>query len=362
MKPQLFLSYFCTVLFSLMLLPLVAANLVQNPNFEVVGANGVLVNLPGAPAPFESPAKSWFLHTSNNNAPLSSRMLPSDGPNAPRMIEIRCGGNESGVFQKFNPNGHKKVIVTAYVKVVTGQVQLGVGVDGFTSQAVAVGPTNKWEKLSFITDGTKLNNWVWVYNQNPNGGLFFVDFVEVEPTCTPDIFTLNNSFSEVGPIGLGMNHVGPMPAGGVPSAAKEWKAHNNNAGAFVYTGLIGSNGPDGGRMLLVRTLGNEGGVFQVFNPNGVKKVMVTAWVYVMKGKVQLGLGKDGFTSQAVMSTKVNQWEKLTIVSDGATLNNWVWVYNQDPNGGDFYIDFTEVKSICPPVLTYPNFTVRVNGQ
>lgn len=356
MKSLHFLSYFSFVILALAILPLSAANLVQNPNFETVGANGIQVNLPGAPAPFESPAKFWFLHTSNNNAPLSSRMLASNGPNAPRMIEVRCGGNESGVFQKFNPNGNKKVTVTAYVKVVTGQVQLGVGVDGFTSQAVAVGPTNKWEKLSFVTDGTKLNNWVWVYNQNPNGGLFFVDFVSVEPVCTPDVFTENGSFSFVGPLGIATNNAGVIPPG-TPSAAKDWYVHNSNAGAAINSNLMGSTGPDGGRMLLIRTMGNEGGVFQKFNSNGVQKVIVTAWVYVMKGQVQLGLGKDGFTSQAVMSSKMNQWEKLTIVSDGATLNNWVWVYNQAPTGGDFYIDFVEVKSICPPVLI-PNLAVR----
>jgi hypothetical protein len=350
MKSQVFLSAVATLILTMLLQPLFANNLLQNPNFEVVGSNGVLVNLPGAPAPFESPAKFWNLHTSNNNAPLSSRMLPSNGPNAPRMIEVRCGGNEGGVFQKFNPNGHKKVVVTAYVKVVTGNVQLGVGVDGFTSQTVSVGPTNNWEKLSFVTDGTKLNNWVWVYNQNPNGGLFFVDFVSIEPTCAPVVFTQNSNFSFVGPTGIATNHVGPMPAGGTPSGAQDWRAHNSNAGAVINTNLMGSTGPDGGRMLQVRTLGNEGGVFQKFNPAGEKKVLVTAWVYVMKGQVQLGLGKDGFTSQAVMSTKINQWEKLSIVSDGNTENNWVWVYNQAPAGGDFYIDFVEVRTICPLLI------------
>jgi hypothetical protein len=351
MKAYSFYSCLCFLGLTLAALSLPAANLVDNPNFETVGANGVLVNLPGAPAPFESPAKFWFLHTSNNNAPVSSRMMPSDGPNAPRMIEVRCGGNEGGVYQKFNPSGNKNVRVTAYVKVLSGQVQLGVGVDGFTSQAISVGPTNKWEKLSFVTDGTKLNNWVWVYNQNPNGGLFYVDFVEIEPVCAPVVFTKNGSFSFVGPLGIATNHVGPIPPGGIASAAQDWKGHNSNAGSLINTNLLGSTGPDGGRMLLVRTLGNEGGVFQQFDPAGVKKVMVTAWVFVIKGQVQLGLGKDGFTSQAVMSTKVNQWEKLTIVSDGATLNNWVWVYNQAPSGGDFYIDFVEVKSICPPVIS-----------
>ncbi|MCK6693475.1 MAG: hypothetical protein L6Q97_15425, partial [Thermoanaerobaculia bacterium] len=74
----------------------------QNQGFNVCGPRGC------APAPAIaeiSAAAHWQLHSDNNHRRVSSQLEPTvgGGCEGQRMLRIRCQGNESGVYQIFNP-------------------------------------------------------------------------------------------------------------------------------------------------------------------------------------------------------------------------------------------------------------------
>jgi hypothetical protein len=154
----------------------------------------------------------------------------------------------------------------------------------------------------------------------------------------------NFSFNTVGPSGTTTTHSGALPVPLPPSAAQEWLMHNNNFGATITTRMIPSTGPQGPRMLHIRTGGTEGGVMQNFTSKhkGTGKIVGAVWVFVNKGKVQLGIHADGSPTASVMSTKIGQWELLKVCSDGNSANSIFFVLNQDPDGGDFFIDAAAV--------------------
>lgn len=116
--------------------------------------------------------------------------------------------------------------------------------------------------------------------------------------------------------------------------------HNSNGGATITTRMIPSTGPQGPRMLHIRTGGNEGGVVQNFSSlhKGQGKIIGAVWVFVKRGNVQLGIHADGAPTASVMSTKVGQWELLQVCSDGNSANSMLFILNQDPQGGEFFID------------------------
>jgi hypothetical protein len=157
----------------------------------------------------------------------------------------------------------------------------------------------------------------------------------------------NFSFNTVGPLGTSTTFSGPLPNPYPSSAAKFWTVHNSNGGAVVTTQMVPSTGPMGPRMLRIRTGGNEGGVAQTFAPpnSGPAKVVASAWVYVIKGQVQLATGKDGFMKTSAFNTAINKWELLQVCSDGTEPNNWITIYNQDVNGGAFLVDAASVVKV-----------------
>jgi hypothetical protein len=157
----------------------------------------------------------------------------------------------------------------------------------------------------------------------------------------------NFSFNTVGPLGTSTTFSGPLPNPFPSSAAKFWTVHNSNAGALITTQMVPSTGPMGPRMLRIRTAGNEGGVAQTFAPpnSGPAKVVGSAWVYVIKGQVQLATGKDGFMKTSAFNTTTNKWELLQVCSDGTEPNNWITIYNQDVNGGAFLVDAASVVKV-----------------
>jgi len=157
----------------------------------------------------------------------------------------------------------------------------------------------------------------------------------------------NFSFNTVGPQGTSTTFSGPLPNPYPSSAAKSWTVHNSNAGALISTQMVPSTGPMGPRMLRIRTAGNEGGLVQTFAPpnSGPLKVVASAWVYVIKGQVQLATGKDGFMKASAFNTTTNKWELLQVCSDGTEPNNWITIYNQDVNGGAFLVDAASVVKV-----------------
>ena len=157
----------------------------------------------------------------------------------------------------------------------------------------------------------------------------------------------NASFEQVGPNGspTTWNPGDPTPP---PSAAKAWFMHTDNFGASVTSELVPTSvpGPGGGKMLHFIAGGNEGGVYQdlrQYYPAGVPaSVMFSVWVLVRSGHV--AVQPNGGTSGPVAwSTKVGEWEQLRVCTDGTVPVDLMVIYNQDPAGGDFYIDRVEVK-------------------
>lgn len=149
-----------------------------NPGFNLCGPNGC------NPAPAitgPSAAAKWQLHSDNKHHPVSSVVESTEECSCEdkKMLRITCKSNESGVYQIFKPR-QKHIKVTARVKVLKGKVMLFVARDGFASQSVSTGPTTGWKCLELETDGTVLNNWVGVYNQDPAGGEFAIDHVCIE--------------------------------------------------------------------------------------------------------------------------------------------------------------------------------------
>ena len=151
-----------------------ATNYAVNPSFEV--GPGYAAWPPG---PMSSAATGWIMHTSNGGAPITTMLVATTAP-APaggRMIAVRAGGNEGGIYQ--NVATPAKVMFSAWVFVNRGKVVIG------THAMVNQGPyawstkIGEWEQLRVCTDGSYPPGWFFVYNQDPAGGSFYVDKVEI---------------------------------------------------------------------------------------------------------------------------------------------------------------------------------------
>jgi hypothetical protein len=166
-----------------------ATNLAKNPSFEVVGVNG---NPSVCPAPCiaakESAASGWTIHSSNAGAQVSTRLEPlsvlapnevpfgTDPSAGRRMLHIIAGGNEGGVYQRIR-RSPAKMMFQVWVYVRSGKVVIqphgtNVGPAAWSAKA------NQWEELRVCTDGTVPTNLLVIYNQDPNGGNFWVDRAE----------------------------------------------------------------------------------------------------------------------------------------------------------------------------------------
>jgi hypothetical protein len=167
------------------------------------------------------------------------------------------------------------------------------------------------------------------------------------PPSGPNLLA-NPDFDFVGPCGTAtwwVNGTGSCQPDLTASAGKGWTIHSSNGGAMVRTYMEPSTLPIGGgaRMLHILTGGNEGGVWQLL-PLGLGKVIATAWVYVRRGHLVMQTN-GGTTGPNAWSTKIGEWEQLRICTDGTVPIDMFLVYNQDPNGGDFYVDRVEVKVV-----------------
>lgn len=137
-----------------------------------------------------------------------------------------------------------------------------------------------------------------------------------------------------------------------PSAATGWNMHTSNSLAPVTTtrvslpfaGVPNPPGPPaavGSRMLRITSGSVEGGVFQQIAAPA--KVMFSIWVYVKRGRAFLELNSLG--NPGAWTTKRNEWEQIRVCSDGSNFSGYFGIFNQDPNGGDFFIDRAEIRQI-----------------
>lgn len=130
------------------------------------------------------------------------------------------------------------------------------------------------------------------------------------------------------------------------SAASGWTMHSSNQGATVCSQLIPSTAPEpnGNLMLKFVAGGNEGGVFQNVTAPVNSTYMFSVWVYVLQG--QVAIQSSGTTGGPVAwSTKIGQWEQLRVCNNSLWPADQILVYNQDPNGGAFYVDRVELREI-----------------
>jgi hypothetical protein len=129
-----------------------------------------------------------------------------------------------------------------------------------------------------------------------------------------------------------------------PSAAADWRMHTDNSLSKITTQCVPSKVPQNGgtKMLQVTASKQEGGVFQQL-PASQARRMLSAWVLVRRGHIVLQL-QGGNTGPVAWSTKIGEWEQLRVCTDGTVPSDLIVIYNEDPNGGIFYVDRIEVRN------------------
>lgn len=170
---------------------LLSGELAANPGFELPTA-GILPGSvtcwsSGGPANPASAAAGWRMHSDNFGAPVCSRLVPSStpGPHGLYMLQFHAGGREGGVYQVRALDPRKSYMFSAWVLVRRGQV-------GIASRSMVGGPyafTTKhgqWEQLRVCTNGLANTDNLIVYNQDPAGGVFYLDRVELREIPTLD--------------------------------------------------------------------------------------------------------------------------------------------------------------------------------
>lgn len=137
-------------------------------------------------------------------------------------------------------------------------------------------------------------------------------------------------------------------SGSTDSAAAHWTMHSSNDGDKVCSTLVPSNAPyaKGTLMLKFQAGGNEGGIFQSIPGTAGKTYMFSAWVKVIKGQVALQ-SSAGNTGPVAWSTRHGEWEQLRVCTDATGATDTMVIYNQDANGGLFYVDRVELRETSP---------------
>lgn len=167
-------------------------NLALNASFEVP-QRGVPVGSftcwqAGDPDFPPSAAKGWKMHTSNGQATICSRIVPpstAPGPAGTRMLQFIAGGNEGGVYQTHALDPAKSYMFSVWVYVRTGKVAI-------QSRSMVGGPAawttkvGEWEQLRVCTNSLANTDNLVVFNQDPNGGVFYTDRVELREIPTQE--------------------------------------------------------------------------------------------------------------------------------------------------------------------------------
>lgn len=94
-----------------------------------------------------------------------------------------------------------------------------------------------------------------------------------------------------------------------------------------------------GNMIHVKTTYGAAGIVSEFE--GKPKVSFSCWIYVVKGKVCVGVGNKGGTTCTVTSTTTCKWEKLQGVSTGSPANQII-IYAATSDA-EYYVDNVDVR-------------------
>jgi hypothetical protein len=166
-------------------------NLAENASFEdphpevFPGQQACSHN--GNPARPASAADHWFMYGSRNGTTVCSRMIESTAPspNGSRMLRIAASSDNAGVYQKHILDPGKGYMLSAWVLVRRGKV-------GIRFSRAADGPTawttrlDEWEQLRICASGLSASESILIFNQDPGGGIFHVDGVELREIPATD--------------------------------------------------------------------------------------------------------------------------------------------------------------------------------
>lgn len=161
-----------------------SGNTALNADFETPAAGTAVGDqvcwVQGDPSPVSAAAAGWLMHSSNSGAKVCSKIVPSNAPGrAPhsKMLRFHADGNEGGIYQFTGALPGHAYMFSAWVKVMKGQVALqpNGGAAGPVSWSSKIG---EWEQLRACTNSTGIAEAMVIYNQDPNGGLFFIDRIE----------------------------------------------------------------------------------------------------------------------------------------------------------------------------------------
>ncbi|MBI5858017.1 MAG: hypothetical protein HZB42_10280 [Sphingobacteriales bacterium] len=100
-----------------------------------------------------------------------------------------------------------------------------------------------------------------------------------------------------------------------------------------------------GNMMHVKTTLGGSGIVNSDIPAGTGKVKISCWVYVIKGKVNMGYGPTGSAVVSTMSRYTCRWEKLEMVKSGAEACNQITLYSSNTADVEFYVDAVSVVKI-----------------
>ena len=161
-------------------------NVAVNPGFELPAPDVPVGDAAcwqiGQALPTHSAAAGWLMHTSNIGARVCSRLVDSTapGPNGRRMLHFRAGGNEGGIYQDVRSivDPARAYMFSAWVFVRNGKVGLS-GTNSTGGPSSFTTKTGEWEQLRVCTNSRAVTDVLSIYNQDPAGGVFFVDRIEL---------------------------------------------------------------------------------------------------------------------------------------------------------------------------------------
>jgi hypothetical protein len=165
----------------------------------------------------------------------------------------------------------------------------------------------------------------------------------------PNLLT-NGDFERVGSYGNPTTSSGSVFGWSAADKWSTWIDHRISGGptdaeeGTVYTEMIASTASAGGsKMIHVKTSGHGDGIVQVFGDYGAgpQKVMVSMWIYVIAGRVGIGVGNGGNTATTSMTNTTGKWEFVQTCNSVSPANEII-IYGQN---SEFYIDNVKVTFI-----------------
>lgn len=158
-----------------------AQNMLVNPSFENVGAQGPVVVSTGISALGASAAADWYVFH-NNEGTTVTEWIPSTLPGGgAHMLHVITDHASNGLEQVMLPIGTGPACVqeAVWIKVLSGQVYIGAGNGGNTGPNGYTLAGGEWQLVTGTNAVCPANLFI-IYAASPTGADFFVDVASVE--------------------------------------------------------------------------------------------------------------------------------------------------------------------------------------